>query len=173
MHLPKILSLAVLLLAIPLTSKADTLDFTLSGGGNTFTFSLPSNPTPDSTNPGVSFTLDDIMVALNPGSPLGIDFTADLTFSNLGSGGGISFPIPSPPPTPLTLDLVGAQLFTGTLNAPIFAPTTTPFLLSEPKGSDTFSLDIASEVPEPSTLAFLGTGLAALAGAARRRLTAN
>jgi PEP-CTERM motif len=173
MHLPfKVLSLAALL-AIPLASKADTLDFTLTGGGNTFTFSLPSNPTPDSTNPGVSFTLDDIMVALNPGSPLSIDFTADLTFSNLGSGGGISFPIPSPPPTNVDLDLVGAQLFTGTLNSPIFAPTTTPFLLSEPKGTDTFSLDIASEIPEPSTIAFLGTGLVALAGAARRKLTAN
>jgi hypothetical protein len=173
MHLPcKVLALAALL-ALPLTSKADTLDFTLFGGGNTFTFSLPSNPTPDSTIPGVSFTLDGIMVALNPGSSSGIDFAADLTFSNLGSGGGIAFPIPFPPPTIINLDLVGAQLFTGTLNAPIFTATTTPFLLSEPKGSDTFTLDIASEAPEPPTLAYLGTGILVLAGVARRRLTAN
>jgi len=173
MHLPcKVLALASLL-AIPLASRADTLDFTLTGGGNTYSFSLPSNPTPDSTSPGVSFTLDNILVALNPGSPLGIDFTANLVFSELGSGGGIAFPIPSPPPTSVTLDLVGAQLFGGTVNAPAFAPTTTPFMLSEPKGSDASTLDIASEVPEPSTLAYLGAGILALAGVARRRFTAN
>ena len=60
MNLPvKLLSLAIL--STPFVAKADTLDFTLTGGGNTFTFSLPSNPVPRQFN-GVSFTLNSILV---------------------------------------------------------------------------------------------------------------
>jgi PEP-CTERM motif-containing protein len=172
MRLPiKLLSLAIILTAA-WSAKADTLVFTLSGGGDTFTFSLPSNPSPDSGIPGTSFTLMNILITQDSM----IDFTADITFSNGGHGGGLEFPLPSSPfPPPINLDLTGPQLYTGSEISPSFSPTVTPFTLSEPNSSDTFTLDItdASTVPEPSTVAMLATGLLALAGTARRKLLAR
>ncbi|MGD0446309.1 MAG: PEP-CTERM sorting domain-containing protein [Edaphobacter sp.] len=166
MALPlKVLSLAAIL-ATTVMTKADTLDFTLTGGGNTFTFSLPSNPTPDSSTIGTSFTLDNIMVTEGL-----IGFSTDITFSNLSSGGGLDFPIPAAPPLPGTeIDLVGPQLYSGTEASPIFSATSTPFILSEPKGIDEFTLAIVdTSVPEPASFGLLATGLLAAAGMARRR----
>jgi hypothetical protein len=162
MRLPtKLLCLAVILIA-SWSAKADTLDFTLSGDGDTFTFSLPSNPSPDSSISGTSFTLMNIPITQDSM----IDFTADITFSNGSHGGGLEFPLPSPTPLPINLDLTGPQLYTGSETSPIFSPTVTPFTLSVPKGDDIFTLDItdASAIPEPSTVAMLATGLLALTG---------
>jgi hypothetical protein len=166
MNLPiKILSLASIL-AATLTVKADTLNFTLTGDGNTFTFSLPSNPSPDTSISGTSFTLDNIMVTEGL-----ISFSTDLTFSNLTPGGGLDFSIPSPPPLPgASLDLVGAQLYSGPEASPIFSASTTPFILERPKSTDEFSLNIAGvSVPEPASIVLLATGLFALAGTCRRK----
>jgi hypothetical protein len=167
MNLPiKALSLAALL-AVGLTAQADTLEFTLTGEGSTFTFSLPSNPTPDSSTDGTSFTLDNIMV--NEGI---IGFTTDIKFSSLSAGGGLDFSIPGAPPIPDTdLDLVGPQLYSGLEAAPIFAATTTPFMLSKPKGdTDDFTLTIADvSIPEPASIGLLATGLVAIAMTVRRR----
>jgi len=172
MRLPiKLLSLAVILTAA-WSAKADTLEFTLSGGGDTFTFSLPSNPSPDSSISGTSFTLMNILITQDST----IDFTSDITFSNGSHGGGLEFPLPSSPfPPPIDLNLIGPQLYTGSEISPIFSPTVTPFTLSAPKGSDIFTLNItdASAIPEPSTITMLATGLLTLAGTARRTLLAR
>src|SRR5277367_551740 len=98
MRLPiKLLSLAIL--ATAFAAKADTLDFTITGDGNTFTFSLPSNPTPDSFSSGVSFTLANILITEGLTS-----FSSDITFYNINDpshDGGLLFLLPSlPPPTP-------------------------------------------------------------------------
>jgi hypothetical protein len=163
MNLPiKTLSLAAFL-AASLTAKADTLEFTLTGEGNTFTFSLPSNPTPDSSTNGTSFTLDNIIVTEGL-----IGFTTDIKFSSLTAGGGLDFSIPSPPPIPGTnLDLVGPQLYSGLEASPMFTATTTPFVLNRPKqDSNDFTLAIADiSSPEPSSIWLLGLGMLALAGA--------
>jgi hypothetical protein len=159
----KILSLTAIL-AASLTVKADTLDFTLTGGGNTFTFSLPSNPSPDSSVGGTSFTLDNIMVSDGL-----ISFSTDIKFSNLTAGGGLDFSIPSPPPLPDTdLDLVGAQLYSGLEASPMFSATTTPFTLQVPKSTENYTLAIVdASVPEPASIGLLATGLLALAGTSR------
>lgn len=163
MNLPiKALSL-VAFLAASFMTKADTLEFTLTGEGNTFTFSLPSNPTPNSSTNGTSFTLDNIMVTEGL-----IGFTTDIKFSNLTAGGGLDFSIPSPPPLPGTdLDLVGPQLYSGLEASPMFSATTTPFVLNRPKqDNNDFTLAIVDlSVPEPSSIWLLGIGLLALAGA--------
>jgi hypothetical protein len=166
MALPfKILSIAAIL-ATTLTVKADTLDFTLTGGGNTFTFSLPSNPSPGSSINGTSFTLDNIMITEGL-----IAFSTDIKFSNSTGGGGLDFSIPAAPPLPGTdLGLVGSQLYSGTEALPIFSATSTPFILSTPKGSDDFTLAIVDRsVPEPASIGLLATGLLAAAGIARKR----
>jgi hypothetical protein len=105
-----------------------------------------------------------------------IGFSSDLTFSNSSAGGGLEFALPSPPPISINLDLIGPQLYAGSEASPIFSPTTTPFTLEQPKGSDPFTLGIAaaqSPVPEPSSFALLATGLFALTGAARSKSIAR
>ena len=167
----KVLSLAAVL-AASLSAKADTLEFTLTGEGNTFTFSLPSNPSPDSSTNGTTFTLDNIMVTEGL-----ISFSTDLKFSNLTADGGLDFSIPSPPPLPaIDLDLVGPQLYSGLEASPMFSATTTPFVLNKPKqDSNDFTLAIADvSGPESPSIWLLGTGLLALAGAGmvrRNRMT--
>jgi hypothetical protein len=166
MTLPtKVLSLA-LLLAASFTVKADTLDFTLTGGGNTFTFSLPSNPSPDSSSTGKSFTLNSIMVTEGL-----IGFTTNLTFSNLSQGGGLNFLIPAAPPLPgFGLDLTGPQIYSGLEASPTFGPTTTPLILGTPKGDDEYTLGITDpSVPEPASIGLLATGMLALAATVRRK----
>ena len=170
MTLPiKVLFLAAIL-ATTLTLKADTLDFSLTGGGDTFTFSLPSNPSPDSSTSGTSFTLDNIMITEGL-----IGFTTDLSFSNLSAGGGLSFLRPASPPLPgSSLDLVGPQLYGGTESSPMFSATSTPFMLSQPKGDLNYTLAIAdASVPEPASLGLLATGVLALAETVRRKRLAH
>jgi hypothetical protein len=169
MNLPiKALSFAfAAFLAASLTAKADTLEFTLTGGGNTFTFSLPSNPTPDSSTSGTSFTLDNIMVTEGL-----ISFSTDIKFSNLTAGGGMDFSIPSPPPLPgVDLDLLGAQLYSGLESSPMFSATATPFMLSRPKeDSDDFTLAIADlSIPEPASIELVAIGLLGIVGTVRRK----
>jgi hypothetical protein len=170
MTLPsKILLLSVILVANSAV-KADTLDFTLTGAGNTFTFSLPANPSPDSSTNGTSFTLNNIIVTEGL-----IGFTTNLTFSNMSQGGGLNFLIPASPPIPGTgLDLIGPQIYSGLEASPMFGPTTTTLVLGTPKGDDEYTLGITDpSVPEPASVGLLATGLFALAGTVRRKRFAN
>jgi PEP-CTERM motif len=171
MRLPiKLLSLAIL--ATAFAAKADTLDFTITGDGNTFTFSLPSNPTPDSFSNGVSFTLANILITEGLTS-----FSSDITFYNINDpshDGGLLFLLPSlPPPTPPeSVDLVGAQVYetTSPEASPIFSPATFTLMEGNPKG-DTFTVDIAPAVPEPSSISLLATGILALGATVRRKFS--
>jgi len=170
MNLPiKLLSFAIL--ATPFVAKADTLDFTLSGGGDTYTFSLASNPVPGSFSNGVSFTLPSILITEGATS-----FTSDITFFNINDAahaGGLMFSLPTAPPIPPTsLDLTGEQTYepTSSESAPIFAPGQFSLTDGSPKGDDDFTLRIDPEVPEPSSITLLATGILALAATVRRKL---
>ena len=148
------LVLALALLAAPL-AKADTLDFTITGQGSTYTFSLPSSPTPDLFVGSVFFRLDN--------QPINIDNqfgeTSDIRFFTNFAAGGVSF---------LNLALSGPQLYTGTEASPTFL--TGDFTLTQ--GLDTYALTIVPEsspVPEPATLILLATGAVATLNSIRRR----
>jgi len=173
MRLPvKLLSFAIL--ATALAAKADTLDFTINGDGNTFTFSLPSNPTPSSFSSGASFTLANILITEGI-----LSFTSDITFFNINDAahdGGLLFSLPAPPPPlpPSNIDLVGEQVYetTSPESAPIFAPGQFTLTEGSAKG-DTFTLDIAPAVPEPSSISLLATGILALGATVRRKFSAG
>ncbi|MEI9977399.1 MAG: PEP-CTERM sorting domain-containing protein [Edaphobacter sp.] len=173
MNLPvKLLSFAIL--ATPFVAKADTLDFTLTGGGNTFTFSLPSNPVPGSFSNGVSFTLPSILITEGATS-----FNSDITFFNLTDAthnGGLLFSLPTAPPAPpVNIDLTGEQSYetTSLEGAPVFAPGEFDLIAGSPKGDDAFTLSIDSEVPEPSSITLLASGVLALAATVRRKLAVS
>jgi hypothetical protein len=173
MNLPiKLLSFAIL--ATPFVAKADTLDFTLTGGGDTFTFSLPSNPVPASSSNGVSFTLSSILITEGAAS-----FTSDITFFNINDAahsGGLMFSLPIAPPVPPTnIDLTGDQTYepTSLESAPVFAPGQFNLTDGSPKGDDDFTLKIDSEVPEPSSITLLASGILALAATVRRKLAVS
>ena len=150
-----VIVLAVAALIAPL-AKADTLDFTLTQGSNTYTFSLPSSPTPDSVVNGQDFVIANQIININ--NMFGE--TSNITFRNSSDTGGLDF---------LDAALPGPQLYTGTEAAPTFR--TGQFSLS-----DSFNLTITPEstgVPEPPTISLLALGILALGTLTHRRLSHN
>ncbi len=77
------LVLALAVVAAPI-AKADTLDFTITGQGSTYTFSLDSSPTPDLDVSGVFFRLDNVLV--NVDDMFGQ--TSNINFFNSFAAGG-------------------------------------------------------------------------------------
>jgi hypothetical protein len=151
------LALALAVVAAPL-AKADTLDFTITGQGSSYTFSLDSRPTPDVEVAGVFFRLDNVLV--NVDNMFGQ--TSSINFFNSFASGGVSLVDLG------NLALSGPQLYTGTEAAPTFL--TGQFSLMS--GVDPYTLTITPEsspVPEPSTLLLLGTGALVTLGSIRPR----
>jgi hypothetical protein len=103
------LVLALAVVAAPI-AKADTLDFTITGQGSTYAFSLESSPTPDLDVAGVYFRLDNVLV--NVDNMFGQ--TSDVNFFNSFAAGGLSLLDLG------NLALSGPQLYTGAEASPIF-----------------------------------------------------
>jgi hypothetical protein len=172
-----ILLAAALVFAVP--SKADTVDFTISGAVSA-SFSLPDTLTP-------SATLGSIVFVFNPcsssapctllGGPPKSSLFGTIDLGNTGTGtwsfgstghtmNGIVFPGPE-------LGIFVAGLFntnpdgTITINAGSFSLTS--IVGQNVTLTTTVIPDGSVGVPEPATLALLGIGGLALAGIRRRK----
>ncbi len=175
-----LLTLAAGLLSSLATAHASPLDanFTLSAGSDHYQFTVPANPTPSATNLSCpdsnmgDFCLFNINITKNNVTSAGtIEFFTTAAFGGFEIfQNGIS-----------ELSASGGQLFTGT----VFNPTinTNPFSFSlmgyvnPPNCAKTSNCrtvdqsDITAVVPEPSSIAFLSTGLLAAVGTLRRRIS--
>jgi hypothetical protein len=152
--------LAIVTIFAALPAKADSgaiLDYTLSGGPVTASWTMSQDPTP-------FFVEDDTAFAVNSTDLIvgGLPVDDIICFFNLNDMGGVNSVADNLP------DLIGAQLYIGPEGSPTML--TGVFYLTDANG-DCYTLNV-TQAPEPMTWLLLASGLAALA-LKRKKLLAN
>jgi len=148
-----IICLAAFLLLMATAAAADTIDYTVTGGFGSITFSLDSNPTPCLVSSNLYFEICSVTTSAGP---LGVYFLNTNVFD-----GGVD--VASSSSTIGDLQF-GPQLYSGSESSPTMLTGTFQFT-----GGTVVATDV-SQVPEPSSMVLLGTGILSLAGAVRRRM---
>lgn len=151
--------LAIFTIFAALPAKADsgaTLDYTLSGGPVSASWTMSQDPTP-------FFVEDDTAFAVNSTNLIVAGWPVDdiICFFNLSDSGGMNTVTYIP-------DLYGAQLYSGPEDSPTML--TGMFHLTDANG-DCYTLNVTN-APEPMTWLLLASGLAAFA-LKRKKLLAN
>jgi hypothetical protein len=140
--------------------RAETLDFTLKGGGSTYTFQLPSTPDVSYSRDGVFFEVANVIITLDNEAEL----AAEVDFFFVPGGGGLEFVRDLP-------QLFGPQVFSDDERTATFI--TGDYSLADSDGVP-YTLTIASPggallVPEPGSGLLLLTGTFATAAVLRKR----
>ena len=166
------LTAAVVVLASSMVARADTYLFTLTGGGNTFTYSLPSSPAPDGLDSQCSNFTGGFCLFSVPVTENGVTSSLVTSFFNAPAGGGLSI---QTSPAVAIVDQIGPVVFTGTTIAPTFvlgSYSLTDAGDASLKGDYNLVISSASvaAVPETSSLLLLSTGTLGVIGTLRRRL---
>jgi hypothetical protein len=163
----KLFSAALLLLSFSLLVasqvRADGIDYLYTSAGNTFTWTLPTNPViaPADDHTPMNFTIPNLSFSEN-----GVPMVGTFDFFNANFGGGFDL---FGGGVNLLINAFGDQVYSGPESAPTMLKgpfgTFTDFG-SDPTGntSNPGTLEVPSaSVPEPSTLLFLAIGLAIVA----------
>lgn len=143
--------LAALALSVAPLAHASLLLFSWSSSVGNVTWNQLSNPTPASVDAPNGGTVIDVMNMSGSSVAQNVIFGGvdplTIEYYESGAGGGFD-------------NVFGDQIFSGTLAAPIFAPSSSfaPFTYGE-GGTGTL---VITAVPEPQTLADFGMGLIAL-----------
>ena len=151
--------LAIVTIFAALPAKADsgaTLDYTLSGGPVSASWTMSQDPDPFFVEDGTAFAVNSTNLVVGTTAVDDI-----ICFFNTSDSGGMNTVTYIP-------DLYGAQLYSG----PEASPTmlTGKFYFTDAAG-DCYTLNV-TDAPEPMTWLLLASGLAAL-GLKRKQLLAN
>jgi hypothetical protein len=158
LKLGALLAIVTIFAAIP--AKADsgqTLDYTLSGGPISASWSMSQDPTPFYVEDGTAFAVNSTDLIVD-----GLPVDDIICFFNLSDLGGMNSVTYLP-------DLVGFQLYTGPEDSPTLL--TGLFYFTDELTGDCYTLNV-TQAPEPMTWLLLASGLAVLA-LKRKRLLAN
>ena len=166
MRMHKLFSAALLLLSFSLLAasqiRADEINYSYTSAGNTFTWTLPTNPVippADDFSP-TNFTIPNLSFSEN-----GVPMVGTFDFFSHDSGGGFDL---FGGGVDLLINAFGDQVYSGPESAPTMLTGgfgTFQDFGSDPTGSTSNpgtleATSASASVPEPSTLLFLAIGLA-------------